>query len=125
MTDPVWPEILPYPLLNNYSNSHELPLIRTDMESGPQRVTRKSKSYVTTINFSFVADMAQQEAFEEFFEHDANAGADWVMMPSDTVGGVAYHRVRITSRSSSPFGFNNKTISLTLETEDRIKGIGY
>ena len=99
MTDPVWPEILPYPLLNNYSNSHELPLIRTDMESGPQRVTRKSKAYITTINFSFVADMAQQEACEEFVEHDANAGADWEIMPSDTVGGVAYHRVKITSRS--------------------------
>ena len=95
------------------------------MEAVPQRVTRKSKAYNTAITFSFVADKQQQEAFEEFFEHDANAGADWVMMPADTVGGLAYHRVRITSRSSAPFAFDRKTISLSLETEDRMKGIGY
>ena len=125
MTDPQWPAILPYPLQSDYSVSNELPLIRTSMESGPSRVARKSKAYTTTVNFSFVANREQQEAFEEFFEHDANAGADWVRMPVDTVSGLAYHRVRITSRSSQPFGFGYKTISLALETQDRIKGIGY
>lgn len=125
MSEPTWPAILPAPLLSDYSVGHELPLYRTEMENGPARVARKSKSYLSTVNFSFVANREQQEAFEEFFEHDANAGADWVRMPVDTVSGIAYHRVRITSRASNPFGFDHKTISLTLETEDRIKGLGY
>lgn len=125
MNEPIWPENLPYPNLSGYGVSHSLPLIRTEMESGPSRTTRLAKSYISEISCAFTVSREQQELFEEFFEHDCNAGANWVLMPVDTVAGVAYHRVRITSRSSSPFGFDYKTITLVIETEDRIKGLGY
>lgn len=119
MADPVWPGTLPHPLLGGFNARRNLPLIRTEMESGPPRASRISDVVVSNINFNLVLDATQCATFETFFEGDANAGADWFLMPVDTGQGVVNHRVRITGYGLAIISDQLKRLSLSVETEER------
>jgi hypothetical protein len=100
MPDPVYPVELPSPLLTGYSFSDDLPLIRTQMESGPERVTRTSSSYATNINFSLILTRDQLAIFRNFFENTINAGADWFDVQLDSAGTYVTHRTRFIQSPS-------------------------
>jgi len=122
MPDPVWPESLPTPLLQGYKVNDELPLIRTKMESGPDRVTRTSTSFMSNVGFSILLSSAQRKTLRSWFENAANAGADWVSMPVDTGSGIAFHRCRIVAGLSwQPINSKTWRVNFKIETDERIE----
>ncbi|MEJ2445148.1 MAG: hypothetical protein P8Y42_17130 [Exilibacterium sp.] len=115
----MWPQSLPRPLIAEYRVSGELPVIRTPMESGPDRVTRVSSSITRQVSVSLLVSHLQAATFWRFFETTANAGADWFSMPLDTAGGVAYHRVRFTRFPTQEYlNLTHYRIRCVLETDD-------
>ena len=120
MPDANWPATLPAPLKSGYKVSDELPVIKTEMESGPARVSRISSSYTSTISVKFVLDAAEIATLKTFFEGGANFGADWFNIPIDTGAGLVDHRSRFVSAPQRvPIVPGYWTVSFNLETEER------
>lgn len=92
-----WPGTLPAPQLSSYHNSDLLPVLKTEMESGPPRRTRYSAHYMTKGQITMTLDPTQLAAFRQLMS-DSNHGTDWITgTPVDTGGGLVNHRIRITS----------------------------
>jgi hypothetical protein len=100
--------------------SDEPNLMRTKMESGPDRVTRIATAYMSKITVSFVMTPQQCIDFRYFYQNGANAGANWFDMPLDTGGGVAQHRVRFVSAPKISRERPHYRVSATLETDERL-----
>ena len=112
-----WPVTLPI-LNEGYSLDDELPVIRTEMEQGPPRVTRISTSYMTNLQVQCLLTDAQMTIYRAYFHgSECQAGAGWFDMPIMTGGAVIDHEVRITSSSASRDGLHWR-LSLGLETEE-------
>lgn len=121
MNHPMWPSVLPQePLLAGFSSSGQQPVRRLQMESGPDRVTRTSSQTVRFNNTAWgqLTDR-QVAAFWSFYEHEANAGADWVLIPVRTGNVVAPHLCRISSYPSQSRMGRGWQISFTVETTDQ------
>ena len=119
MADPIWPESLPTPLLSGFGVSDDLPLIRTRMESGPDRVTRTSSTFMTNISFKLLLTASQYAEFRQFFETNCNAGADWFSIPLDTAGSVVYHRARFKKSPKYSIERPFYRLSCQVETDER------
>lgn len=111
---------LPAPERSGYSMQEVLPVIRTQMEQGPDRVQRISSSYITDLSVQVHLTQSQMSAFRTFFEGEAEAGAAWFMMPIMTMDVLANHRVRIKSVATSPAGLG-WVLRLTLETDEQVR----
>ena len=100
----------------------EPPLIRTEMETGPARVTRTATAFVTRFQCQIVVDADQLFTLMHFWDRPANAGANWFEMPNDSLGQVEYHRVRFLgdgiARTLIRAGLYRATFGV--ETEDRV-----
>lgn len=93
----VWPASLPAPELSSYNAKDKLPVIETEMSSGPPRRTRISAHFMTRGNMEMTLNASQMSAFETMLD-DSNHTADWITgCPIDTGGGVTDHRIRITA----------------------------
>jgi hypothetical protein len=115
-----WPGTLPKPLLANYGFSEDLPIIRTSMEQGPDRVTRISSTYVTQVNASVMLTATQLEIFRNYIAgSEVNLGATWFSMPIVTTKDSELHLVRLTSVSTTRVGPVFQ-VAMTLETEEHI-----
>lgn len=116
-----WDGSLPAPLLAGY-NSRETPrILKTEMDSGPQRMTLYSGHPRLYGSAAMSVDPAQAAAFRAMYE-SANLGADWITgCPIDTGQGLAAHRVRITSVQYSVQLPPDKKwkIVFTFETDER------
>lgn len=91
-----WPATLPAPLLADYSLESADLTIRTDMESGPARVRRRSTAPQDRVTLRFVLTDAQQQVFRGFWESDAAHGSAWFFMPlrDARAAGVSTREVR-------------------------------
>jgi len=120
MPDAVWPVSLPPPLLTGYSITDELPLIRTSMESGPDRVTRISTQFNTNVSFSMTLTRDQAATFRNFFEVECNAGANWFDISLDTGNTLATHRSRFTASPRYALNPPFYSVSFSIETDERV-----
>lgn len=121
MNHPMWPSVLPQePLLAGFSSSGQQPVRRQQMESGPDRVTRVSSQSVRSNNVAWYLESAQQmAAFWSFYENEANAGADWVLIPVRTGNVVAPHLCRINSYPGQSRMGRGWQVSFSVETTDQ------
>ena len=121
MSDPVWPLSLPQkPLRQGFASSGQQPVRRMQMESGPDRVVRLSNQSVRGNSVAWYLSAQQLAEFWSFYEQDANAGADWVLIPLFTGNTVAHHRCRINSYPSlAPMG-RDWQVSFSVETTDQL-----
>lgn len=116
---PAWPVSLPAPLIEGYSMNEALPIIRTEMEQGPPRVTRISDVYTTQLTVGVALTASELSTFRTFLDGDANAGADWFDMPIITTNTKQDHRVRILSVNT----VRDRTIyrvTLQIETDEHV-----
>lgn len=120
MIYPSWPSNLPEPQFRGYQSNDELPIIRTEMESGPARVHRTSSSYVSKVSCSIHVDPLQATTFRSFLNGPANAGADWFLMTIDTGAGKAIHRVRFLSVNHTHLSRGHKKITFSVETDEQV-----
>ena len=97
----IWDSSLPVPLVSGYTVREAPRLLKTSMESGPQRVALFSAHPRIFGSASMVVDQAQAISFNAIFIN-SRYGASWVDdVPLDTGTGLALHRMRITSVSRS------------------------
>lgn len=65
---PTWPGTLPaFPLLEGFRETVPDTVIRTDMESGPAKIRRRTTSAVRKMAVSYLMSKAQVEALETFY----------------------------------------------------------
>lgn len=117
-----WDATLPVPLLSSYHNSDTLPVLKTEMESGPPRRVRYSDHYMTRGQMSMVLDSTQMAAFKAMLDA-CNLSADWLTgCPIDTGGGLTPHRIRMTSVQRKVLVPPDKTWSVTVafETDEHL-----
>ena len=99
----LWPNNLPPPLLAGFQERTNAKVLKTPMETGPQRVTRYSSHMTASGSFSFALDASQMATWRAM-ERDSNHFADWFEdLPLD-IGdgsGVQPVRARITLSSFS------------------------
>lgn len=107
---------LPAPI-RPYSLSDQLPIKRTEMESGPARVKRTSSDYTTFISVRVYLTDAQLDEYRTHLEGEANFGASWFEMPIITRGNLVTHLVRIMSSDLERTG-QGWMLSMQLETRE-------
>lgn len=117
-----WPAGLPAPQVQSYHTRDVAPVIRTDMESGPQRMARSSAHYMTVGQMTIALDATQHATFEQLYQ-DSNNGTDWITdVPIDTSGNLANHRIRITSVQRKIIRPPNVywNVTLSFETDEHL-----
>lgn len=118
----VWPASLPAPELSSYNAKDKLPIIETEMSSGPPRRTRLTAHFMTRGQITMTLNASQMSAFEQMLE-DSNHTADWITgCPIDTGGGLTDHRIRITSVQRQVAVPPNKiwTVTVAFETDEHL-----
>jgi hypothetical protein len=121
MPTPVWPAALPEMRVMDYGVNGELPIVKTPMESGRSRAHRVSKTIMRKISCSFVLTPAKAAIFWNFFENDANAGADWFYVSLLTGNAIAQHLARFDSHPSMrPIHIEAFEFTFVLETDQQV-----
>jgi hypothetical protein len=102
-----WPNTLPAPLLDSFSESPPDNILRTSMDKGPDKVRRRTTADVRPVAFSLMLTKAELQTLDDFyvvttfsgsvefdFEHPrtlATVSARFVEPPAYSErGGVAY-----------------------------------
>lgn len=117
---PAWPSGLPVPILSSYHVSDTLPVLRTNMQSGPPRAVRYSNHYLSQGQLTLVVNATQLAAIKGMM-NDSNLGTDWITgTPIDTGGGLTGHRIRVRSIQRKVLVPPDVTWSVTIsfETDD-------
>lgn len=118
----VWPGTLPPPELSSYHNSDRYNTIKTEMESGPPQKVRFSTHFTTTGQLTMTLDPSQMAAFQSMLTNSHHT-ADWITgCPIDTGGGLANHRIRITSVQRKVALPPDKLwkVTVSFETDERL-----
>ena len=116
-----WPGTIPPPMITSYSADQNPRILRTTMESGPQRMTLYSGHKRITGSATVVLDLAQLGAFNSMYE-SARLGTTWINgVPLNTGLGVAAHRVRMNSVSYKVMKQPDliTTVTFTFETDEQ------
>lgn len=74
---PIFPDVLPKPLMSGYGYSPQSAFVRTQMDSGRARHRRRFKNYATQVTASWMFTPEQLSAFEAFFDYETCGGASW------------------------------------------------
>lgn len=115
---------MPWPLtaanVAGYTAQDALPVRRTPMEKGPDRVTRISTDYTTQFSGQWVVNESQLASYRSFLQGEAAHGAAWFAMPLVTTSGVTAHQVRIVGSSISAIGAGLYQLQLGFETREHI-----
>ncbi len=121
MPIPTWPAELPEPIITDFGVEGSLPVVRTPMESGRGRAHRVTNTIMRNVSFSIVLTVAQAAIFWEFFNDEANAGADWFYMSIDTANSVDSHLCRFISHPSmKKIKADLYMVSVQLETDEQV-----
>lgn len=101
-----WPSTLPLPLRSGFSIARQSGIDRTDMETGPARQRRRTRSKLHEVPIAWLLTEAQMVAFQAFFDDDINAGADWFTATWRLWDGPAARELRFISGefSAEPAG---------------------
>jgi hypothetical protein len=112
---------LPEPIITDYSVEGSLPVVRTAMESGRARVHRVTDTIARNSGFSIALTVAQSAIFWNFFNDEANAGADWFYMPIDTANSVDVHLCRFTGYPSmKKIKADCYMVTVQIETDEQV-----
>ncbi len=121
MPIPSWPVDLPEPIITDYAVDGSLPVVRTPMESGRPRVHRVTNTILRNASFSLVLTGVQSAIFWEFFNDEANAGADWFYMSIDTANSIDAHLCRFVGYPSmKKIKADLYMVSVQLETDEQV-----
>lgn len=72
-----WPANLPAPLRRGYEINPDDPILRTQMDAGPDRVRRRFTAIPSRIPVRWSFTRAQFALFEAWHKHEALDGAAW------------------------------------------------
>lgn len=92
-----WPNTLPAPLRSGFQLARQSGVERTDMESGPARQRRVTRSKLHEVPASWLFTDAQMAAFRSFFDNDISGGADWFTATWRLWDGAATRELRFIS----------------------------
>lgn len=123
MANAQWPDSLPGVLRSGYGVSGKQAVIRTQMETGLDEVSRISSTNVRDITAAVALTDEQCSTFWSFYHstEGANDGANLIDISIKTSNGFALHACRIkTLPRSVPYGTKTK-VSFTLETDQQIE----
>lgn len=71
-----WPSSLPqFVLRDGYNRSPRSNVIRTEMDTGPAKVRRRSTFKTFTLNVTMAMDVTELNTFESFFDSNLGYGA--------------------------------------------------
>ncbi len=121
-----WPATLEV-AMTPYQVTEEPPVIRTQFEQGPDRVTRRATQYTSIINAQVhIEGNTMLDTWRDFWEGEAALGSAWFDMDIPTSQNVATHRVRIMDARLEAFSQRDAsddlwTLSLVLETDEHIR----
>ena len=76
-----FPDLLPLPLVEEYSITPNEAIIRTQMESGTARQRRRFDSVPSRIIVKWFMNASQFSLFEAWYKYHAKEGAEWFVIP--------------------------------------------
>lgn len=114
-----WPAGLPIPRRDGYQVTGELPVVRTQMESGKARVHRVTGTIMRSISVSLLLNKTQVKIFWDFFNGEGNAGANFVAMPLVVGNAISNHLCRFTNYPSTTLKGSYFEISFSVETDEQ------
>lgn len=75
-----FPDLLPLPLVEDYSITPNEAIIRTQMESGTARQRRRFDSVPSKITVKWFMNASQFSLFEAWYKYHAKEGAEWFVI---------------------------------------------
>lgn len=116
-----YPKGLPLPLREGYGLNHVSPFVRTEMQSGRARQRRRFTSVPSMVSVSWLANNAQAQLFESWFQHALNDGAEWFQCPLQTPLGLKQCEARFTDMYQGPqlVGIYSWRFAAKLEIRER------
>ena len=72
-----FPDLLPLPLVEEYSITPNEAIIRTQMESGTARQRRRFDAVPSKITVKWYMNASQFSLFEAWYKYHAKEGAEW------------------------------------------------
>ena len=105
-------------LYQNFSQSRESALIRSEMESGPPKQAKiKSKvMQVQNVNI-YVASKADFASFQSWYQSDINEGADWFNYVDPITGSTISARFRDGGYDATPMTANMENWEIKAKIE--------
>lgn len=77
-----WPSMLPSASSpSGYGLAPQSKNVRTQMEIGPARVRRRTRSAPVSVDVQFIFTQQEMAIFEAWFEHEIDNGAAWFSAP--------------------------------------------
>jgi len=76
-----WPASLPDPHIDNYQESRQDQVLRSQMDTGSPKTRRRFTASISNINLKWIMTGTQISTLETFFEYTISGGAlsfDWI-----------------------------------------------
>lgn len=114
--------VMPAPLLSGYGLEASDCTVRTDMESGPARVRRRSSAAPDTVALKYLFTAAEMAGFRAWWDSTWEHGAAWAAIPvadGRSAGAVVKEcRPNPAKFSAEPMGNAQWLVSLTVEVRN-------
>ncbi|OLA80487.1 MAG: hypothetical protein BHW58_07560 [Azospirillum sp. 51_20] len=113
-----FPDLLPLPLVEEYSITPNEAIIRTQMESGTARQRRRFDSVPSRITVKWFMNASQFSLFEAWYKYHAKEGAEWFVIPLLGGLGLIEQEARFTQQFTAKLQ-NRILWAITSELEIR------
>ena len=113
-----FPDLLPLPLVEEYSITPNEAIIRTQMESGTARQRRRFDSVPSRITVKWFMNASQFSLFEAWDKYHAKEGAEWFVIPLLGGLGLIEQEARFTQQFTAKLQ-NGILWAITSELEIR------
>lgn len=113
-----FPDLLPLPLVEEYSITPNEAIIRTQMESGTARQRRRFDSVPSRITVKWFMNALQFSLFEAWYKYHAKEGAEWFVIPLLGGLGLIEQEARFTQQFTAKLQ-NGILWAITSELEIR------
>lgn len=97
-----WPTFLPAPLQSGYEINPDDPILRTQMDAGPDRVRRRFTAIPSSIPVKWRFSGAEMALFEAWYKHEALDGAAWFNVNLANGLGIQSMEARFTRPPKKP-----------------------
>ena len=119
-----WPQVLMEPLIAGNTLSLTPRVLRTPMESGPQRTTLLTKHFSANGKYSIVLQTQEERQAWSALYDASDHGTQWINgVPADTGLGVAPHRIKFMGEPSVvvefPQGARHR-VTFDWETDEQV-----
>lgn len=114
---PTWPEFMPTPNQQNYSETPQNQILRSEMETGPAKTRRRFTAASRTIPVQYEIPKGRVPDFEAFFDQDIAAGALSFSWPHPRTGQTVMAKILPPYRLVPLSGGEWWQLSLTIEVQ--------